>query len=394
MLNSMNKLISIYISFDGLSDPLGQSQIIPYLEKIKLKNNFKIFTMEKKNIQKSYFKKKKIICHNLKFIYSRNVVVKALNYINFFFLILKKTSGYKINIIHCRGFLPAIFGLIISYFKKSKIIYDMRGFWIDEKIDNGVFEKNTFSGKIVFFFLKKVEKYIIKSSSVIVVLSYNAKKYISKNFNRKNKIFVIPCSVDYKKFDHLRYPGKKNLKKQLGLNPSCKTMIYVGSYGNYYMVEEMLQLFKLIKGKLNINFLIVTNQKLKFRKFFKKFKEIKIINTKWENVPRYLSIADVSFCLIKPTFAKIASTPTKASESFSMGVPIITNKQIGDYEKIIKTDKIGCLIDLKNIKNINNYLKIISLFKLNKNVVRSKSQKYFDINVAVKKYNKIYELLS
>ena len=55
----MNKLISIYISFDGLSDPLGQSQIIPYLEKIKLKNNFKIFTMEKKNIQKSYFKKKK-----------------------------------------------------------------------------------------------------------------------------------------------------------------------------------------------------------------------------------------------------------------------------------------------------------------------------------------------
>ena len=77
-----------------------------------------------------------------------------------------------------------------------------------------------------------------------------------------------------------------------------------------------------------------------------------------------------------------------------MGVPIITNKQIGDYEKIIKTDKIGCLIDLKNIKNINNYLKISSLFKLNKNVVRSKSQKYFDINVAVKKYNKIYELLS
>lgn len=390
----MNKLISIYISFDGLSDPLGQSQIIPYLEKIKFKNNFKIFTMEKKNIKKNYFKKEKITCHNLKFIYSKNVIEKILNYINFFFFILKKTSGYKINIIHCRGFLPAIFGLIISYFKKSKIIYDMRGFWIDEKIDNDVLKKNTFSGKIVFFFLKKVEKYIIKSSSVIVVLSYNAKKYILKNFNRKNKIFVIPCSVDYKKFDHLRYPGKKNLKKQLGLNPSGKTMIYVGSYGNYYMVEEMLQLFKLIKGKLNINFLIVTNQKLKFRKFFKKFKEIKIINTKWKNVPRYLSIADVSFCLIKPTFAKIASTPTKASESFSMGVPIITNKQIGDYEKIIKTDKIGCLIDLKNIKNINNYLKISSLFKLNKNVVRSKSQKYFDINVAVKKYNKIYELLS
>ena len=172
-------------------------------------------------------------------------------------------------------------------------------------------------------------------------------------------------------------------------------MIYVGSYGSYYMVDEMLQLFKYFKSKLNnINFLIITNQKPKFIKVFKKFKEIKIIKSKWDDVPRYLSIADVSICLIKPTFAKIASTPTKASESLSMGVPIITNKKIGDYEKIIKTEKIGCLIDLKNIKNIKNYLKVSTLFKLNKKIVRSKSQKYFDINLAVKKYNKIYELLS
>ncbi len=391
----MNRLISLYISFDGLNDPLGQSQIIPYLEKIKLSNSVKVFTMEKKILKKNYFVNKKIKCHNTTFSYSQNKFKKLLNYINFFFFIIKLTIGYKINIIHCRGFLPAVFGSIIAKFKKSKIIYDMRGFWIDEKVDNGALKKNTVMGRIAFIFLKKIENYIIRNSSVIVVLSDKAKEHIIKNFNRKNQIFVIPCSVDYEKFNYLNFIKKKNFKKKLGLNQNGKTMIYIGSYGKYYMIEEMLKIFKYFKSKLkNINFLVVTNQKSLFKKVYREHKEIKIINSKWNKIPNYLSIADISFCLIKPTFAKIASTPTKASESLSMGVPIIINKKIGDYEKIIKKEKIGCLLDVNNINNNKNYLRINSLLKLNRKVVRSRSQKYFDINSAVKKYNKIYESLN
>ncbi len=391
----MNRLISIYISFDGLNDPLGQSQIIPYLEKIKLSNSVKVFTMEKRNVKKKYFINKKIKCYNTTFSYSQNKLKKLLNYINFFFFIVKLTIGYKINIIHCRGFLPALYGSIIATFKKSKIIYDMRGFWIDEKVDNGSLKKNTIMGIIAFHFLKKIENYIIRNSNAIVVLSDKAKKYIIKNFNRKNKIFVIPCSVDYEKFNYINFTNKKNFKKRLGLYQNGKTMIYIGSYGKYYMVQEMLKIYKYFKSKLkNINFLVVTNQKSLFKKVYRKHKEIKIINSKWNKVPNYLSIADVSFCLIKPTFAKIASTPTKASESLSMGVPIITNKKIGDYEKIVKKEKIGCLLDINNFNNNKNYLRINSLLKLPRKVVRSRSRKYFDINSAVKKYNKIYELLN
>lgn len=391
----MDRLISLYISFDGLSDPLGQSQIIPYLEKIKLSNSVKVFTMEKKKLKKNYFINKKIKCHNITFSYSQNKFKKIINYINFFFFIVKLTTGYKINIIHCRGFLPALYGSIIAKFKKSKIIYDMRGFWIDEKVDNGSLNKNTIMGRIVFIYLKKIENYIIRNSNVIVVLTDKAKKHIIKNFNRKNHIFVIPCSVDYEKFNYLNFKKKNNFKKKLGLYQNGKTIIYIGSYGKYYMTQEMLKIFKYFKRKLkNFNFLVVTNQKSLFKKDYRKHKEIKIINSNWNKIPNYLSIADISFCLIKPTFAKIASTPTKASESLSMGVPIITNKKIGDYEQIIKKEKIGCLLDINDINNNKNHLKIKSLLKFSRKVVRSRSQKYFDINSAVKKYNKIYELLN
>ena len=366
----MNKKISIYISCDGLNDPLGQSQIIPYLEKIKIKNNLKIFTMEKIQKKKKYFKNKNIDCLNIKFIQNRSIIYKIFNYINFLIFILIKISRLNVNIIHCRGFIPAIFAVIISCFKKSKIIYDMRGFWIDEKIDDGTLKNNGIFGKLIYIFLKQIEKHIIKSSNVIVVLSYKAKKYIIKKFNRHDKIFVIPCSVDYKKFNYLNFTNKKKIKKDLGFNLNGKTIIYIGSYGFYYMVKEMLQIFLNLNKKIkNLNFLVVTNQKLKFKKAFKDISNIKVLNSNWKNIPKYLSICDISFCMIKPTFAKIASTPTKASESFSMGVPIITNKKIGDYETIINKEKIGCLINTNNINDSKNYFKINELLKLNKKLL-------------------------
>ena len=54
----------LFISIDGLSDPLGQSQIIPYLKIISQKNNkVFVFSMEKESNLKN--KKKK----NIKFFY-------------------------------------------------------------------------------------------------------------------------------------------------------------------------------------------------------------------------------------------------------------------------------------------------------------------------------------
>ena len=47
----MKKIKVLYISYDGLSDPLGQSQILPYLTKLAHGNVFiDIISYEKKKI--------------------------------------------------------------------------------------------------------------------------------------------------------------------------------------------------------------------------------------------------------------------------------------------------------------------------------------------------------
>ena len=42
----MNKIL--YLTYDGLTDPLGQSQILPYLIKLSLDNEIHIISAEKK----------------------------------------------------------------------------------------------------------------------------------------------------------------------------------------------------------------------------------------------------------------------------------------------------------------------------------------------------------
>ena len=63
-----------------------------------------------------------------------------------------------------------------------------------------------------------------------------------------------------------------------------------------------------------------------------------------KNIPKILSIADLSISLIRPTFAKIASTPTKVSESLAMGIPVILNANIGDYDEIFAKEKLGFIL--------------------------------------------------
>ena len=53
----------VYLSYDGLSDPLGQSQIIPYVLGLSKKHhfNFTIFSFEKKIfLEKTKTKYKKL----------------------------------------------------------------------------------------------------------------------------------------------------------------------------------------------------------------------------------------------------------------------------------------------------------------------------------------------
>ena len=97
---------------------------------------------------------------------------------------------------------------------------------------------------------------------------------------------------------------------------------------------------------------------------------------------------------INNTYARQASSPTKLAESLALGIPVISNKNIGDIDSIIQKLNAGIAIDCKNKSEINNCIKNISrIIQLGGNDLRERSRKFFGLEFAKKQYLNIYKEL-
>jgi glycosyltransferase involved in cell wall biosynthesis len=53
---------------------------------------------------------------------------------------------------------------------------------------------------------------------------------------------------------------------------------------------------------------------------------------------------DAGLAFIRPSFSKLASSPTKIAEYLAAGLPVITNTGIGDLEEIICGERVGVVV--------------------------------------------------
>lgn len=409
----INKKI-LFCTYDGLLDPLGQSQILPYVRIFKTFLSYvHILSFEKKKKYRSQNHKlsddlNKININWSKLYFTRNLFLfgKIFDLLKMFvtinFLILFK----GINVVHCRGYQPLIAIIILKKLVNFKIIFDMRGFWFDEKKDCNALNINLFHHRFIYNFLKKIEPYLLYNSDQIIVLTKKAKLELINKFDiKEKKITIIPCCADYNIFKPLNSEEKKISKMKLGLKDKDKVIAYLGSLGTWYLFEEMLILFKhLNKANQDFNFLFITNDlETKYLNLINnKYSDLKnkiIFKSSDRNEIRYLlGCADVTVSFIRPTYSKIASSPTKFAEALAMGLPVISNKGIGDIEDITNLLKAGVTIELNDelgdldFNNIS--LNINEIIKLGGEELRKNSEKILSIDLAYNRYKSVYNKLN
>ena len=391
-------------------DQLGHSQIIPYILGIKDKvSDLYVISFEKK---KNKLNKNEIF----NILQKKKINWKPLNFTNKFFFIIKifdilKIIYFpflllvinKINIVHCRGHIPAIAGLLLKKIFKIKFIFDCRGFWADERFDDGNWNKKNIFYILIYKFFKTLERSFFKNSDHIIVLTNVAKDILIKNFFiNEDKISVIPCCADYSKFKINSTNIKSDMKKNMGFDDTHIILGYIGTLSNLYMVKEMIYLFKkLYNHNSNFRFFFVTKDKNKIDSFIntddKFLLENNLISFKdadGGNISDYINLFDISLCFVLSSNARKASSPTKIGESLACGVPVICNKNVGDLNDWIPKLYNHGLLDCSNFSMLDKVANNISYYlSLDKHIIRSKSKLYMDQNNALFTYHKIYGLL-
>jgi glycosyltransferase involved in cell wall biosynthesis len=108
-------------------------------------------------------------------------------------------------------------------------------------------------------------------------------------------------------------------------------------------------------------------------------------------LPDYISLSDCSIFFIRPTYSKIASSPTKHAELMGMGIPVICN-DIGDTGKIIDETQTGIVINKFSDEAYDDAInKIPQLLAIDKEHIRNAAFKYFDLEMGAAGYLGLYK---
>ncbi len=395
----MKSLEILYLTYDGLTDPLGQSQILPYIEGLTKKGyRFTIISFEKSTHSKKRSEMKaRLLEHGIEWVpfsYTKNPPVLSTIYD----IYRMKKRAFKLHgikafdLIHCRSYLSSLVGLSLKRKKEVPFLFDMRGFWADERLEGGLWPIDNPIYKGIYHFFKKKEKIFLKEAKGIVSLTHSALDEVLSwdlNTDINSKTVVIPCCVDTKLFnpDNINPKRTDQLKSRLGLNNEY-VIVYLGSLGTWYDIDGMLQFFEKIRQKRNAKFLIITMSDPNYvstalsssdKDFLKK--DLIITSAKREEVPEYLSLADQGVFLYKEGFSRKACSPTKLGEMMAMGIPTIGN-DIGDTKMVLSKYNAGQLLSEVFTTEEPNY---------DLDNIRNGALNYFGLENGIQKYAELYQ---
>ncbi len=394
-----------------MTDPLGQSQVIPYLQKLS-EQGFQIHILSAEK-QENFEERKDYIANllqksNIKWHYisytKKPPVVSTIKDIRAMKKLAKKL--HKINnfkIAHCRSYISAFAGMYLKNKFGVKFLFDMRGFYADERIDGNLWNIKNPVYNAVYRYFKKKEKQFLNHADYTISLTYKAKDIIHefKNFDAL-PIEVIPCCADTSHFDFNKISSKEqnDLRKFLNLKDDDFVICYLGSLGTWYMPDEMMQFFSLLlKKKPEAKFLFITrdNADLVFQladKYDVPTDAVRVKPAHREDLPTLISLCKASLFFIKPVFSKAASSPTKLAELLGMGIPVICNSGVGDIDKFVPENKLGILIDEINEVGFSKAIEQIDdLEKLSKKHLRQQVENLFSLELGAKRYADVYNKL-
>jgi glycosyltransferase involved in cell wall biosynthesis len=396
-----------------MTDPLGQSQVLPYLIGLsKFQLEIHLVSFEKKD--KFNFKKNDIE----KLITSTSIVWHPLIYhqrppvfstLFDIWQMNKKTKEIihknNISIIHCRSYISSLIGLHIKRKFNIPFVFDVRGFWADERIDGNIWNLNNPVFKMIYRFFKSKEKQFMMESNHIISLTDNAKNEIlSWNLSGidKNKIQVIPCCADLEHFSRNKI-DESRLKKwrtDLAFSESDFIMSYVGSLGTWYMIDEMMEFFNVARKKIeNCKFLIITGDNPEIainaaKKFNIDLNNLVIRKAERNEVPYFIALSQFSMFFIKPSYSKKASSPTKLAEILGMGIPVICNNNVGDVEPIVNNGQVGFVVQDFNQQSYEIALDaMLQFLPANAETIASYAVQYASLQDGILKYKAVYDQL-
>jgi glycosyltransferase involved in cell wall biosynthesis len=351
---------TLYLCYFGLREPLVQTQVLPYLrllsrEQIEVSlltfeaDRHRTWPQEQEKEWRDRLSSQGITWLALPYHKRPSLAATLFDIAEGARAASKLIRRNGIHIIHCRGHVAAAMGLMAKRRSGGQILFDIRGFMPEEYVDAGTWHRSGLCYRLT----KRAETKLMASADGFVILTERARAILfpgcSDTDPSGRPIEVIPCCVDLERFESAGPACRLSVRRELGLE-GRRVLVYAGGLGGWYLTESMIDFLATARQRDPSVFSLILTQSppelvlrgLKRRGLAESDYLVRRVAP--EEMPRYLQAADFGMSFIKPSYSKLASSPTKLAEYLASGLPVICNAGIGDVDAVIETDHVGILV--------------------------------------------------
>jgi glycosyltransferase involved in cell wall biosynthesis len=339
----------LYITRNGLLEPLGQSQIFPYLKGLAGGFLVSIISFEKSNDLRDlpFRRHLQVQCHRLgvrwtplRFRAQPRPWAPALAIPQLGLVALWQwCRRRRPDLVHARSYVPAAIALLLHRITGVPFVFDMRALWPEELITAGHLRRGSWLHRSLLW----LERRCLKQAHGVVSLTHAAVAHLQTRYPRElagKTVVVIPTCADLKRF------------APSSASPTDDPLVIgcIGTVLSGWFLVDWLQAFfdaiarvdstarfELISRDSPEAILRALDPPAAWRA------RLLIKAARPEQMPAIVQGHTASAMFFTGGLSKLGSSPTRMAEVLGSGRPVVANPGVGDVEQVISERRVGVL---------------------------------------------------
>jgi glycosyltransferase involved in cell wall biosynthesis len=390
----------LYLSLDGMLEPLGRSQVLSYIYKLTDAGfSFAIISLEREqdiNAAAVSRLSRELRARNIEWRWERfqqgGIRPAFRNLRNLFRQARSLSRVNRFAAIHARSFPPALVARLLKLTNGIPYLFDLRGCWVEEKAAEGAWVTNP----LAFSFAKMIERDLIEDAFASVTLTAIHADDI-KARSRKTLVSAIPTCADYDLF--IRNADQDVLPDKVVVALRDKLVIgMVGSVSKSYRTREALQLFSEIRRlRPDAHLLCVTRQISQMKAMLKELgiadSDHTMLSSDHEQMPAWMSLMDWALLLLSDGEAKRGSMPTKLPEYFAAGVRVVQygcNREVADHVRQCGAGIVLPDLSIEELRRAAQHIASEPRFSDSTAKARTLTRAHFGLEAGTRKYQDLF----
>ena len=388
---------TLYLTRNGLLEPLGQSQVMAYLRGLSRDHAITLITYEKPedlaDTAAMVHARADCAAHGIRWLPQQfqpqpKIIAPALSMMRMIWMVRREVRREGIQLIHARSYIPAAVALVVSRMTGVPFLFDMRALWPEELITAGRLRR----GSLIHRAIAGTERACLAKSAGVVSLTRAAVEHLRSVYPtelKNQRLVVIPTCADLDRFT----PAAETRG-----GPTVHGCIGTVLSG-WFRTDWLANWLRVAAARdPDARFEIVTrDDATRVRATLDPKNELagrlSIGPRPSENMPDAVRGQDLSVMFFTDGLSKLGSAPTRLAEVLGCGLPVVANEGVGDVADIIRKNNVGVIVEGASVAQMETAFDALQTLMQDPDLskrCRATAEAVFSLEAGTEAYREIY----